>query len=337
MKKTLLAIAALSAIAAAPAMAQSSVQIYGQVESAISKSNDGTSFLSGVGGTGQAKSDVYSLNGLNSRLGFKGTEDLGGGLKALFQLEHRFTTDDGAQNGAFFHGRSIVGLSGGFGEITLGRDYSPVYGVAQAADPFAFDATVGQLGAFHQYAGYGIGTGKGAFNANGGNRVNNAVTYTSPTFNGFTGKVSVAAGETAGLKRELGASLAYASGPLAAAVGYDQFDSDNNLLVVSASYDLGYVKPLASYSQSKVAGVKRDNVTLGATAPLGNGFLKAAVARFSTDTVNGAGADVDTTKFALGYEYTLSKRTSVFTDLGSAKGDNRTRTTALDVGLRHKF
>ena len=130
MKKSLLALAVLGAFAGA-ASAQSSVTLYGRVDLAVSK------------GVGTAAKTLN--NGSGSRLGVRGVEDLGGGMSAFFQLEHRFNADTGAMSDAsrMWGGRSIVGLQGGFGKLTLGREYTTAFLQSQlVADPWGWDTVV---------------------------------------------------------------------------------------------------------------------------------------------------------------------------------------------------
>src|ERR1700704_712787 len=124
MKKSLLALAVLGAFAGA-ASAQSSVTVYGSLGLAVTKGNGGTAPNNNGNGTSKAWIEKQS-NG--SRLGFRGNEDLGGGLSAQFQIEHRFNPDEGVLNNPsfFWQGRSYVQLSSAsVGRIYLGRDYTP--------------------------------------------------------------------------------------------------------------------------------------------------------------------------------------------------------------------
>ena len=135
MKKSLLALAALTAFAGA-ASAQSSVTLYGRVDLSVVK---------GIG------SDAKNIaNGSGSRLGLRGTEDLGGGLSALFNIEHRFNADTGADstgNVRFWNGRSLVGLQGGFGQVVFGREYTTAFlGTQLIADPWGWDTVAAQNG-----------------------------------------------------------------------------------------------------------------------------------------------------------------------------------------------
>ena len=129
MKKSLIALATLAAFAGA-ASAQSSVTLYGRVDLSVAKN---------IGSSAKAMQ-----NGSGSRLGLRGAEDLGGGMKAIFNIEHRFDADTGANpNARFWHARSLVGLQGGFGQITLGREYTTAFLMSQLlGDPWGWDTVV---------------------------------------------------------------------------------------------------------------------------------------------------------------------------------------------------
>ncbi|HEX6364001.1 MAG TPA: porin, partial [Albitalea sp.] len=142
MKKSLLALAVLGAFAGA-ASAQSSVTIYGSIDLGIAKSNGGTAGNSGGAAGNGAQARAYTLQHANTnRLGFRGNEDLGGGMSAQFQIEHRFNADTGTLNdpNVFWQGRSYVQLShAAAGRVYLGRDYGPAFWPAVKSDPFGWD------------------------------------------------------------------------------------------------------------------------------------------------------------------------------------------------------
>jgi predicted porin len=210
MKKSLLALAALGAFAGA-AHAQSSVTLYGIVDA-------GFVFNNNAGGQ-----KLYALNSGNlqgSRWGLRGTEDLGGGLKAIFVLENGFNVMTGAlgQGGDEFGRQAYVGFSSGFGTLTLGRQY---------------DSVVDYTGAFEvgsQWATY-FGAHPGDLdNMNNSNRVNNAIKYTSANYAGFTfGGLYSFGGQAGQFNRNqiwsLGAG--YAQGPLQLGVGYLNVSNPN--------------------------------------------------------------------------------------------------------------
>jgi len=359
MKKSLLALAVLGAFAGA-ASAQSSVTIYGKIDLGVAKANEAgatSAFLSGMSSTtatAQGNTDKAVLQqGARSRLGFRGTEDLGAGLKANFNIEHSFNPDNGEEarqgpsfGGSGFWSQSWLGLSGGFGEVRLGRDYSPVFYSAIMGDPFGFD-TVGQAGAFHTYAAVAT------------SRHNNQISYKTPSFGGLTAMVAFAPSEADGARNAYGANVMYAAGPLQLGVGFERSGAqtatsllptgvtatDNKLYVLTAAYDLGVVRPIVQFSKGTAdaaGGVEvadNTNWLIGATAPLGGGELKALYTVLSRDLATSrAAADSDIKKFGVGYHYPLSKRTKVYADLGTAKEDGvADRRTAFDVGVQHNF
>ncbi len=334
MKKSLLALAVLGAFAGA-ASAQSSVTIYGVIDASIKKGNDGTSSLNGDPNGTINNGEAWTVGPTTSnRLGFRGTEDLGGGMKANFLLEHRFSSDDGQpEAGTFWQGSSWVGVSGGFGEVRLGRQYVPAFYIGLASDPWGYDYNVAGANAWTR-GGHPL------------SRASNAVTYLTPNMGGFTAQVQVAPGEgpvnaaqgnpdTAN-SRSVGFNVRYTAGPLDVGFGYNDLDqaATNRYWNLMGSYDLGFVKPILAYSRGEIGATETTAYLLGARAPMGAGTLKAVVARATVDT---GAAETDTTKFGLGYEYALSKRTSVHADVGTAKTDGLTRRTAFEAGVKHVF
>jgi predicted porin len=338
MKKSLIALAVLAASGAA--MAQSSVTLFGIIDAGVGYVKaDGAGHTTGL------------INGGNStsRLGFRGTEDLGGGLAASFWLEGALNNDVGGgatqTTGFDFQRRSTVSLSGNFGEVRLGRDFAPTYLSLIAFDPF------GQRG-FGQIETLGSGTVTNpSGTAAGYVRNNNSVAYFLPaTLGGFYGNVQYAFGErnsnqtatrnVAGFSTTalaattnksnnyLGGRIGYANGPLDVAGSYGQYADvvrtaapgsyaqDYKLGNIGASYDFGVVKPMVLIQSEKQAGLgtvgdfKLNTYAIGATAPLGAGVLRAQVSRY--DLKNSSN---DANKFAIGYVYNLSKRTAVYADV----------------------
>jgi predicted porin len=324
-----LLVPALALLASSLAHAQSNVTIYGRVDLGLTKQNDGTTSLNGGNGATGSAGDRWDLRqGSAGRIGFRGTEDLGGGLSAGFLFEHRFTPDNGAAATPFWQARSYVELiSKTAGGIYLGREYIPAFWPALRLDPFAFD-TVGTLGPKHQFAQYTI---------DGGIRSNNTLGYKTPKLGGFTANLAYSFGEQA-RPSSRGANMEYTAGALYLGAAFDRLDGDNHMSLVGGAYDFTVVRPAVTYVSAKVAGVKHTNLSIAATAPLAAGRLKVAIGRLDPE-----GDDNNTTKIGLGYEYPLSKRTSIYSDIGSADqqgssgGVERTRTTAFDVGIKHNF
>lgn len=332
MKKSLLALAVLGAFAGA-ASAQSSVTIYGLIDLGLTKGNGGSAPNPGANGTSKAWTVKQASS---SRLGFRGNEDLGGGLSAQFQIEHRFTPDNGQQTSAttFWEGRSYVQLtSRAAGSVYLGREYDPAFWPAVKSDPFGWNG-VGQISTL-QYAGYADTC------SNSSVRTSNTIGYKSPNMGGLTAQAAVSLGEgAAGCGRQVGGNVEYAGGPLYLAGGFaktSEGTSDgNSLFNLAAHYDLGIVKLIGYYARGKTNLGNDSNkfIQFGATAPLGGGKLKAAYGRLDPQ-----GNNNNVTKFALGYDYPLSKRTSVYADFGMGRSDvtGVTNNNAYAFGLLHVF
>ncbi len=317
-------LAALCAAAAAlPAVAQTSaISIYGRLDLGITHQNSGTTNLNGGNGaTGAAgkRWDVRQSSG--NRLGFRGAEDLGRGWKAGFHIEHRFRADSGAADNPFWAARSIVELGSPYGAVYLGREYIPLFWTAVELDPWRFETTA-MFGSRHQFAGYSI---------DGGVRSLNTVGYKSPNWGGFTAQLATALGEGA-RERSASANLQYKRGPWFFGGGFDRVDSNRRLALIGGAYDFGVVRPMLTFSRSTVAGIDARNLSVGATAPVGPGQLRVGFARYSPD---GANNDID--KLGLGYVHPLSKRVSLHADIGSAKQEGRSRTTAVDAGIKYNF
>ena len=203
MKKSLLALAVLGAFTA-PAFAQSSVTLYGVIDVGIN-------YVNNAGGASKWAMSSGIVQG--SRWGLKGSEDLGGGTKAIFQLENGFNVANGnlGQGGREFGRQAYVGLTNDqFGTLTLGRQYDPVVDNAQ---PTTFN---GQWGALFSHPG-------DIDNTDNGFRVNNAVKYVSPRFGGVQGELFYGFGGVAGsfgAQSTIGAGLNYSGGPLYIGAGY---------------------------------------------------------------------------------------------------------------------
>ncbi len=327
MKKSLLALAVLGAFAAS-ASAQSSVTIYGTVDLGVSKGNGGTA--ANPGGNGLSESWQVRQSRA-SRLGFRGNEDLGGGLSAQFMLEHRFSPDTGANSsaaGTQWDGASYVQLTHkDVGSLYLGRWYTPAFWINLKTDPFGYDG----VGVIHT-------KGLAGFLSTSGVRTNNTVGYKTPSFGGLTLNAAVSAGEGAG-GRQTGLNAEYAAGPIYAGIGYEKIKggaTDGHSLVnIGFAYNFGVIRPMAGYARAKVGApgalVSNDFYSIGATAPVGPGQIKAVYYRF--DPAN----DIQESKFGLGYDYFLSKRTRIYADVGLAKQDGQSNNNAYMVGVRHDF
>jgi predicted porin len=321
MKKSLLALAALTAFVGA-ASAQSSVTLYGRVDLGIGK---------GIG------SDAKSLgNGSGSRVGLRGAEDLGGGLSAIFNIEHRFQADTGAidNGGRFWRGRSFVGLKGGFGQVLLGREYTTTFLMNQLpADPFGWDnipsGTLGGSGLTDAITGGAIA------------RVRNdsSITYNG-NFGGFGIGIQTAEATdalTTYQNRPLNFAVSYKGGPLFASFGYEKTGQEAAAEAKWTSfllqYDLGMVKLGGFYGTGNTqADNDHRSYMLTATAPVGGGQFRFAYGKLENKTAN-----VDAAKgFAVGYHYSMSKRTTLYVDMARNTAV-ATDKTGYDIGIKHNF
>lgn len=330
MKKSLLALAAMTAFAGV-ASAQSSVTLFGIVDLAARSVKNGNA--------GSVKS--LSTNGqVSSRLGLRGVEDLGGGMRAGFWIEGDLVGDTGNPAGQTWQRRSTVSLIGSFGEVRLGRDYNPVFNTAVSHDPFAYVgvATLGNL----RSAVFANATAAVAA------RNDNSISYFLPAMGGLYGQVMIAAGENVRGNKYTGARLGYAAGPLNFSGAFGKSDKtgamvdDLTAIIFGGSFNAGFATFHATYEQVDYSTTKRKLASVGAVIPTGTGAFKAQYVKATNSTLIG-----------LGYVQGLSKRTSVYTNFGrvankgpatftaSPSGPAGMRagqtSTGYDVGIRHDF
>ncbi|MDO9094302.1 MAG: porin [Rubrivivax sp.] len=308
MKKSLLALAALTAFAGV-ASAQSSVTLFGIVDAAARNTKNGSA--------GSIKS-LVSGGGATSRLGFRGIEDLGGGLKAGFWLEGQVDTDTGG-TGYNFQRRATVSLIGNFGELRLGRDFTPTYTNWGAADVWGY---VGVATTANLRAGF-LGQGGMATAV----RTNNQIMYFLPAMGGLFGQINVGAGEGTGDKY-VGGRLGYAAGPVSigGAIGKTERGAGEiETKSITAGYNMGFARLVAGYETSDynngVAGAGNVNndidlITVGMTVPMGKGVFKAQYTKADSSSAN-----YDATMFGVGYVYNMSKRTALYTSYGKVNND----------------
>jgi len=313
---------ALTTLAAPAAFAQSTVTIYGTMDAGLTVSK------TGAPGVGSIKG-VSSGNQVANRLGFRGTEDLGGGLQALFNLESGIDLDTGSPQtlgtGGFWARRSVVGLKGPFGEVTLGRDYTPGFWLVFFSDRHS-SGLPGNVLVASQLSD---------------SRTNNGVFYTSPSLGGVTGRLAVAAGE--GITGKLyGGSVEYRSGGLYAAVAAMRRDTlatatapegSTDQLGLGAQYRFGAYAVNAGFWQGDPVDGATGSVAktraywLGAGATFGEHVIYAQVAKTEFDFVahaSGAG-----TTYGIAYNYFLSKRTNLYAGYGGVNNDANSRLALL--------
>lgn len=302
MKKSLIALAVLAASGAA--LAQSNVTIYGVADVWL-----------GTVDTGVSQSQINDGGVAGSRLGFKGSEDLGGGLKANFVLEQGLDLPSGAATG--FSRESSVGLSGGFGAVKIGR-FTTAYDDVSGAATHGFDSELAAANYIWASVGYTA-------------RPNQGIRYDFPDMGAFSGAVSYSMDTIAGAGSDsvTSVSFKYTDGPVMVGFGYqDENATDTQFTRLNGTYDFGAFKVLAGYGRVDAAGVKSTDYSLGADVPLASNFVLSAgyasskTAGVKTDGWNVVGA------------YVLSKRTTVYGGYVSTDG-------ALDkayaVGINHSF
>lgn len=310
MKKSLLVLAALGAFAGA-ASAQSSVTVFGILDVGVRSVKNGSTDMKKL-----------STDGLSSsRLGFRGVEDLGGGLNASFWLEAQVKPDSGEANSTrFWHRRSTVSLSSAsFGEVRLGRDLAPTFTAYSDNEPFgdnglgAFDLTYSTLGSIDTKV-----------------RVDNMVSYFLPKeLGGVYGQVSVSAGEGTAGKKYTGGRLGYKIGALDVTAAYSQTEvttDDVKLTVVAGTYDFGVAKASLAYQQSKYQLAKETLYTAGVSVPVGVGLIRAS---YSKADGSGSIEQRDADHISLGYIHNLSKRTALYATYAQIKNKG-TATFQLD-------
>ena len=380
MKKTLAAVAVLGAFAGSALAAD--VTLYGVIDTGLNWTQTKS--------TGYSSTDKFSMSSgqdSGARWGLRGTEDLGNGYKVGFNLESSFTGDDGAldKSKRLFHREALLYVQSDFGELSMGRTG-------------ALDAGTGRYGLMASNA-TAMGTGMDAVGKSTkvllgtGDRMDNTITYKTPTFAGVTVYAQASLKKTnytatgAEVKTDEGSSDAdryYALGATFAADGLNAglvfSTTDHNRTAVNASdknddngyvvsgfvnYDFGMVKPMlaAQYWDNGLATTDDDitmadgtkayalshtkgyGVVVGATAPVLGGLLKVTGGWNDYEAIDYT-VDIDGNNwmFGVGYEYSLSKRTMVYTAAGyteekfKAAGETyKNKTSEVMFGLVHKF
>jgi len=334
------AAAATSAAAmASAAHAQSSVTVFGTLDLNLTATKTG-------GRTVRAMDQGGNL--LPSRLGIRGTEDMGGGLSAGFWTESALLPDTGGVQGAFWGRRSTLSLaSASLGEIRLGRDYTPTFWNLSQFSPMG---TVGPSGSANIIEGWPFGVGGAATLV----RASNSIGYFLPrTLGGFYGQLQVALPEGVNGAKYTGGRLGYASGPVDVALAYGETPTASQttkFTTFGGTYDFGVVRVYANYFEQKARDDKQVNVMLGAAVPVGVGIIKATVARSNR---SGAGVDADDAdQWGVSYVHFLSKRTALYAAFGRINNQGQATfaptdsspsvapggsATALQFGVSHNF
>jgi predicted porin len=315
MKKSVLALAILGAVAY-QAHAQSSVTVYGIVDTGFSSIDNGADRTNGM----------TSGNNSASRVGFRGVENLGNGLNAEFKLENGINTDDGS-GGSGFGRYAYVGLNGAFGKVRMGRQDNQISEALIKLDPFNA-AGVGNVRNF--VAGGGVPQ-----------RQPNMLTWLSNNYNGFSGSLGYIFGEVAGdngANRGVGAQVSYENGPLNIQLAYQKqnytgtanvlgfggtgADLDDKTILLGATYNFSILKLHGFYGERKLDGAatvaafggatdisdKIRTGMIGVTVPFGASAIRADYIRNDNKDLN----DADNSIWTMSYTYALSKRTTLY-------------------------
>ncbi|OZB62556.1 MAG: hypothetical protein B7X31_08775 [Thiomonas sp. 13-66-29] len=393
MKKSLLALAVFGAFSGA-AFAQSNVQLYGSIDMGVTHF---TGIKPSGGGPGTVSSTALSSGVQSDRIGVKGTEDLGGGLNFFFTAETGFCGSGLNQNGSttqtapnqtfctggggFMQRQAFAGLAGSFGTVSFGRQYSLQFLNENNVDPFhtslpgsTLDISLGnQFPLLPKFALI---------------RMNQSVVYSTPNLSGFTGSASysfaplaagtvpTASGPGSNVTRSMGLNGQYANGPIMAGLNYtrmtDVFANPTSLVndgalklwQVYGSYDFGVAKISGIYAKANADYSSGSNKywLLGATIPVGPGAILASYSQNKSDVTTTANPlPAGTAKeYSIGYLYSLSKQTSLYTSYAhisneapsaslagtaytvgdgtdSFTGVNGQGSSGFALGIRHQF
>ncbi len=301
MKKTLIALAALASTAA---FAQSSVTISGSFDAGVGRTS-----------TDAAATGVTTSGNPRNNITFSGTEDLGGGLKAMFGAQYRFNPATGKDSYDAPMEQVWLGLTGGFGTLKAGR-----FTGAFAGPENNFDAW---------------GTDSAGVSLEGTARYNGQVAYYTPNFNGFTVGVQInpKANNTGALKDGSDFAVSYAAGAVTADVGYRDDTNKDKLTYVDGTYDMGVAKLGAGYVKTDVynSAADRKQYAVNVTFPMGALALSAGYRNLQVD------GDADLKRTAAQALYSLSKRTTVVGQIYSDSKTGKTYQTGYYAGLRHTF
>ena len=352
MKKSLLVVALLGAFVGAfdVATAQSNVTVYGTVDAGVAYDNGASK--------GGKKLSLESGQQSYSRVGFKGTEDLGRGLKALFLVEQGVQIDTGKSgystlgsnvsdlgNSGIFSSQAYIGLSSDLGAIKLGRQFSPLYEAHGEIDPFSngFASNINNFFGADQvnFADY--------------QRMSNAVIYNTADLQGFKGALAYGFGEVAGsvpAQSQVGVSLRYANGPVTVVYAYHHANNAQTLgpsneafstHFIGAKYHFGLATLHAAFDQNKLGNsFKTQDYMVGVTVPFGANSIFANYTHKKDNVLSDANAD----QFGIGYTYSLSTRTNVYTSYNYVKNNTKSSintdfagrsVNTFQLGMRHMF
>jgi predicted porin len=353
MKKSLLALAVLGAYAGV-ASAQSSVQLFGTLDV-------GVKYLKNSGRSRQYSEETDGIN--SSEIRFQGIEDLGGGLKAGFNIRSGMNPDTGTANAKFWNRRATVSLYSNAGELRLGRDYVPTFWTQAIFDPFGFNG-IGSTGNVARYVQV---------------RQDNTIGYFLPSnLGGWYGQLMVAAAEngtsvdgTPGARggRYIGGQIGFRAGPfdVAFAASENRFgvggaaSATTGLTAilpgdkvktynVGGSWDFGFLKLMGYYDHEKLANAKESRGEIGAVFPFGQSEVRVGYDRSKFSPNGGATTTLDNIKGT--YQYNLSKRTAMYATVARLANKDTTSVSlpgaffaptaggsskGFEAGIRHFF
>ncbi|KNZ34206.1 MAG: porin [Methylibium sp. NZG] len=333
--------AALSLGAGTAVQAQSSVSAYGLMDMSVGQYQ--------ATGSSTKLWRAQSGNMTTSFLGFKGTEDLGGGLKAVFSFEHFLRLDTGEPgrfNGDAFWARSAwVGLSGAFGTSKLGRNTTPLFVSTlifnAIGDSFGYSPSIRQL--------FTPNTGAGMLPFFGDTGWNSSLAYNSPNFNGLSLNLigNLGEGSATANGRNIGANVLYFRGPFAATVAAQQVKNgafgvpagwaSQDTVQLGLSYDLSVVKLFGQYTLAKTKATLNTDTAiygLGAAVPVGAGKV---LLQYGNATADRGATEVVNKTLTVGYDYFLSKSTDVYAVIVNDKATGLDAGNSVAAGLRVRF
>lgn len=316
-KKTAVAAAALLAAFAA----QAQVNVYGNLDLSVGSYDEA--------GQGKSLTKVNSGDLRASYIGFKGQEDLGGGLKAFFKLESDIGADTGSAGGdaAFWARTSVLGLQNDMGTLTLGNTRSLGYLTNAAFNPFADSSLFSASNLFSNVAGAGLGNWT------------NSITLSTANYSGFTAAVQVGLKEAAtNVSNKVGLQAAYAAGPLTLGAVYEDLAVKGQYRwELAGAYDFSVAKLFAQYGQGKADDASTTKTgkffQIGASIPVSTaGTVLTSFGEYKL-------ASAKKTEFSLAYDHDLSKRTGAYIGLNYSKDKSLSPKTGTSVaaGIRHSF
>ena len=316
MKKSLIALAVLGLSGAA--MAQSSVTLYGVADAGIGKIEAGSGLAAPLNDASD-KTEFISgsmMNNGTSRLGVRGVEDLGGGLKAGFQFETGLDLDNGGSSSAFWSRQANIWLGGNWGTVKLGRQFTPSY-LTTSTFELTGTALYSALANTYNFAGIG-------------RRANSAFAYMTPSFGGFTGALAyVTKNDSGGDKDSWDVGLTYNNGPIGAGLSVNKIANSKTNYQVGGKYNFGNFAVAASYNEaSNQAELVRRGYGLGVGFNVGAFGLVVDLTRDTKNEWTGK----KYTNGVVEAKYALSKRTFVYGAFLRLDSTNN-----YGIGVRHNF